>query len=282
MIHYTADLSELTSDYQIPRPDVFISAGFALEEAGLTSLTGDVEELKRQLTGYDCCPVKWNMKDLQRSLELHGIAPDFLDPAQIGDALRSGMLSALARRTPSIFLSVLTSHSAQGSTIRRVRPSLVRYSFANLLQRFGLHKQAADPGAPALLTLDWPESNDRHPFVREYFAAWRDGVTGRGLLGSRYFCGPLRALGFHSGLHFGVTDIDLSLQLADLIVGCSRRFLDFAVGHATIQDFGVQCFSQLVPCLPKGPTGTPIGYGIAISPRTSPLVTRIQNALAQL
>lgn len=284
MIWYFADLSELRADPKQTKADIFVTAGFAINTDCLLQLAQAISKVKENRTGYSSYPVKWNMKDIGRARDIHG--KGLTNSREFWDLLREEVLQELFQQQPTIFISILGAHSTKQSISRERHQQLVQYSFGNLLQRFALNKQT-DVDKPAVVTMDWPESNDRTPFIREYLSAWRDGQSHSRHLYTNpppYYSGPLRALGFLSSIHFAATDIDVYLQATDLIVGATRQFVETAIRQKGEENFGSKCFRQLIlPLVARDPKNqSPLGYGIAISPKDSPLAQQIREALEKI
>lgn len=91
------DNSELTGIWGAEAPDVFVIGGYLIERDKTQLLLEQVQRIKEG-HGLDAhCPVKWNLRDLDRALAAH----DLVDQKEIllgkSDVLRSDLLNALAR-----------------------------------------------------------------------------------------------------------------------------------------------------------------------------------------
>lgn len=270
---FLADLSDLRSVSGAEVPDVLIVGGYAVPEEAVSALTDAVFSAKAALCGNGSIPVKWNLKDVSRALQSHGLQDKQSALLAAADPLRSSLLELLRVHGCTLFASILQGYSNRRQVLGKTRPDLIRYSFCNLLQRFG---QFARAGASSggRLYLDWPERNLPQPFTSEYLEAWRDGPG--------YQIPPLGVLGFEPALSFGVTDFDPLLQLADLVVGVSRSLVRHAQGEVGESDFGVQQFREAIPAFYQSPTGLLRGWGLVLSPKDSGLALEIVRAGARL
>jgi hypothetical protein len=247
------------------------------DAAGLLSALRDVKE--KFLNNPDV-PVKWNLKDLDRALGLHGVAA--LREALLSQAneVRAGLIVAICGSGCRLFLSVFRAHSQLKGSLSEGRSAFLGYSFSNLLMRAGLC--CRDLSAfPVQVVLDWPAKEQRDPFVKEYLLGWRNGVSGKGPGAIKYLCGPLRDHRFEPGLLFGVTDADPILQAVNLVVGSGRAFVRFALGDVPEADFGVTCFRQLLSRFHRSGFGRVLDYGIAVSPKGGSLYRNLEKVLGE-
>lgn len=271
-IRFVCDATALMGPWGAQTEDVHVIGGFAIQEPRIPDLLARVRARKNELVGNPDVPVKWNLKDLKKALACYGLtdqAPKLL--AQSED-LRSLLLAELKTAEPVLFASAICSYSNKRKTIHATKPSLTSFSFSNLLQRLGLWVKEHKPEA-VRITLDWPESSARDPFVKEYLASWLP--NGEAVSGN--YCGALCSLRFEPGISFGVTLLDPLLQLSDLIVGATKSFLCHALGNGPA-DYGVQQFFSLLPHFHRSASGTVIGCGLVISPTS--LKDKVQSALA--
>ena len=272
-LRFHADLSDLKSVYGPEAHDVLIVGGYAVPEETVESLVAAVQKTKTEICGHDGAPVKWNLKDISRALQFHGLQEKQPELLASSDTIRAQLLGLLRAHGCTLFASVLQAYSNRKQVLGKTRPDLIAFSFCNLLQRFGLFaRSGASEGGR--LFLDWPEKNSPQPFTSEYLTAWRDGPG--------YRVPPLRTLGFEPALSFGVTDADPLLQLADLVVGISRSLVRHAQGDCPASDFGVQQFQAAIPAFYQSPQGQLRGWGFVVSPKDCTLASQITAAGARL
>jgi hypothetical protein len=63
--------------------------------------------------------------------------------------------------------------------------------------------------------------------------------------------GTLPPIAFAPTPAFAGMEFEPRLQLADLVVGATREFINFSLGKAKMESFGVQRFKALLPYLYK-------------------------------
>ena len=270
---FVADMSDLKSIFGPEAPDVLIVAGYALPEEALEATLVAIGKAKSEATGNEDIPIKWNLKDVERALQLHGLTA--LRPVLLANAdpVRAAVLEALRVGGATLFASVLQAYSNRRQVLGKNRPDLIRFAFLNLLQRFSRFAMSGASSGGSVL-LDWPEKNQSQPFTSVYLEAWRDTPG--------FQLPPMRSLGFEPAAHFGVTDVDPLLQAADLVVGSVRAFVKYAQKLCQESDFGVQQFRQSIPSFYQSPNGRLTGWGFVISPKDCTLATLVSNAGAQL
>jgi hypothetical protein len=268
-IEIVCDSADLTAVYGAAVPDVLVIGGFGLPDSMLPSLVRSVRDTKRRHLGNSYVPMKWNVKDLQRALELHSQSEILPVIKQKNNVLRTDLLQNLISARATLFISIILAYSNRKQVIGKTKDDLIRYSFGNLLMRVGLYSKRCNSGLDVQVILDWPEGGKRQPFISEYHTGWRDGASLTDQEKVHYSCGPLSALQFRPGLLFGVTDLDERLQLADLVVGAGRSFINFCLGKCIKNDFGVQQFVSIAPFLDRVDGWRCFGHGITVAPANS-------------
>jgi hypothetical protein len=178
-------------------------------------------------------------------------------------------VDALITSGATLFTSAILAHSNKKQVLGRTREDLVGYSFGNLLMRAGLYCSEKRAGQRVDILLDWPEKNDRGPFVNEYYTGWRHGRSGKGDDAVNYHCGALAELGFAPAPVFAGMEFEPRLQLADLVVGAARDFVNFALGKSERESFGVKTFQSLLANFYQRENGQILGLGLTASPANS-------------
>jgi hypothetical protein len=276
------DNSELEGIWGAEAPDVLVIGGYAIPRDKVQVLLKKVQEIKLKYGLDPHCPVKWNVRDLDRALVAHGLSNQKEILLAQSNALRTDLLDALTENGGTILVSAIQAYSNKKQVLGKTKEDLVSYSFGNLLMRAGLFCKEKAGGRRVDTLLDWPEGNRRTPFAAEYHTGWRHGRSGSEVTGVKYQCGPLADLTFAPGPVFGGTDFEPRLQLADLVVGAAREFINFALGKAKEDAFGVQCFKSLVPHLYQTPEGQILGKGVTVSPTREELSTAVLAGLKTL
>lgn len=261
-------------------PNVIVVGGYLIERARLPALLEEVRNIKTAHVENANAPVKWNLRDVRRALGIHGLPEDVQERLlAVSDQLRSELLDALGRSGAKLFVSVFRSHARQRDSLQALRADCVTYSFGNFLQRTARYKKRAHPDDRVELLLDWPAGNSRSEFVSTYLAGWRDGTCG----GSIYESGPLEENLYEAAPIFGVTELDPRLQLADLVVGAARSFVNSCLEGAPQDNFGVRQFGLLRPHLGANPnSGNIRGWGVTVAPASSEFSDQIFEGLRRL
>jgi hypothetical protein len=276
------DNSELNGIWGAEAPDVFVIGGYSIARDKVSLLLEQTQRVK-EAHGVDAhCPIKWNLRDLDRALTVHGLLDQNGILLSKSDALRSDLLNVLTATGATLFVTVILAHSNKKQVLGKTREDLVAYSFGNLLMRAGLHRSENCNGPRVDVLLDWPERNDRRPFVNKYHTGWRHGRSGQADTQVHYKCGALAQLGFAPTPVFAGSEFEPRIQLADLVVGSAREFVNFALGKAAKESFGVQTFKSLTPHFYRRDNGWLLGLGLTVSPANSEFSSSILAALQKL
>jgi hypothetical protein len=275
------DASELTGAYEAEAPNTFVVAGYSIFSEHVSSLIRGAEEIKKARLGNKNVPIKWNVKDLERALALHGSSELSSTIKSKSNEIRKTLLELLYCSGATLFLSIIQAYSNKKPVLGRTKDDLVRYSFGNFLMRVGLFCKER-PLTDVQLIVDWPDGNKRSPFVQEFHSGWTNGESVSANTSVKYECGPLSSLGFRAGPLFGVTDVDVRLQLADLVVGACRSFVDYCMDATGKVDFGVQQFKSIAPHLDRRANGTSVGRGVSVAPARSEFSEKIVKGLNTL
>jgi hypothetical protein len=271
------DTSDLTGP-GAEAADILLAAGYLLPRECLGDLLTDVRAIKEKHCGNPDVPVKWNIRGMDRALGLHGCGDLQGQLLETSNSLRSDLLSSLNEHNATLFLSVIHAYSYRRDVLRGVRANLGRFVFANTLMRVGLCRSNTRDRRRTEVLLDWPESGQPMPFVTEYCSGWKNGRSEHDGRHVGYRCGALRDLGFEPSPTFGVTDADVRLQLADLVVGMSRVFINHAMGRVGAAEFGVAEFGGLLPRF-FSHGGLVMGRGITVAPTNGVLSGQILEAI---
>jgi hypothetical protein len=276
------DNSELNGIWGAEAPDVLVIGGYAIARDKVAPLLKKVQKVKENRGLNAHCPVKWNMRDLDRALMAH----DLIGQKDIligqSNVLRTELLTDLTAAGATIFASAIRAYSNKKQILGETREDLVCFSFGNLLMRVGLFCKEAGGGRRVDVLLDWPERHDRSPFTAEYYTGWRHGRSGPEGKAVKYQCGALADLAFSPAPSFAGIEFEPRLQLADLVVGATREFINFSLGKAKEDSFGVQRFKSLIPHLYQAPGRQMLGRGMTVSPPNSDFSTAVLNSLGKL
>jgi hypothetical protein len=172
------DNSELNGIWGAEASDVLVIGGYTIPSFRVWPLLKKVREIKEACGLDPHCPVKWNMKDLDRALEAHGLIDQKAALIDQSNAIRTELLNALAAAGGKMFASIIRAYSNKRQILGETKEDLVSFSFGNLLMRVGLFCKDAPGSRRVDVLLDWPEGNNRRPFTAEYHTGWRYGRSG--------------------------------------------------------------------------------------------------------
>jgi hypothetical protein len=276
------DNSELNGIWGSDAPDVLVISGYAVPRDNVMRLLKKVQEVKahRGLSAH--CPVKWNIRDLDRALAAHDLSSQKDILIGQSNILRTELLNELTAAGATIFASAIRAYSNKKQVLGKTREDLIGFSFGNLLMRVGLFCKEAAKGRRVDILLDWPERNDRGPFVAEYYSGWRHGRSGPEGKSVPYHCGALSDIAFTPTPTFAGTEFEPRLQLADLVVGATREFISFSLGKIKEDAFGVQRFKSLLPHFYQTSDWQILGRGVTISPTDSDFSAAVLSGLKKL
>jgi hypothetical protein len=172
------DNSELSGIWGAEVPDILVIGGYAIARDKVSPLLKKVQEVKAYRGLNHHCPVKWNMRDLDRALAAHELIGQKDILISQSNVLRTDLLNELMATGATLFASAILAYSNKKQVLGKTREDLVCYSFGNLLMRVGLFCKESAGGRRVDVLLDWPERNDRGPFAAEYYTGWRYGRSG--------------------------------------------------------------------------------------------------------
>jgi hypothetical protein len=276
------DNSELNGIWGAEASDVLVIGGYTIPSFRVWPLLKKVREIKEACGLDPHCPVKWNMKDLDRALEAHGLIDQKAALIGQSNVIRTELLNALAAAGGKMFASIIRAYSNKRQILGETKEDLVSFSFGNLLMRVGLFCKDAAGGRRVDVLLDWPEGNNRRPFTAEYHTGWRYGRSGPEGKAVPYQCGALADTAFAPTPIFAGMEFEPRLQLADLVVGAVREFIQFSLGKANEDSFGVQRFKSLIPHFYQVAGTQILGRGITVSPANSDFSNLVLTALKHL
>jgi hypothetical protein len=276
------DNSELNGIWGAEAPDVLVIGGYAIARNKVAPLLKNVRAVKEKRGLNPHCPVKWNMRDLDKALMAHGLLGQSDILIGQSNVLRTELLNELTAAGATIFASAILAYSNKKQVLGETREDLVSFSFGNLLMRVGLFCKETAGGRRVDVLLDWPEGNDRRPFTTEYYTGWRYGRSGPEEKAVKYECGALTDLAFSPAPTFAGMEFEPRLQLADLVVGATREFINFTLGKAKEGAFGVQQFRSIIPHFYQAAGRQSLGRGITVSPTNSKFSTAVLTGLKKL
>jgi hypothetical protein len=262
-----SDDTELYSIGKHQTPDIFVYGGYFIPHENLDSFQKKIAEVKFSNSLLWHAPVKWNLRD--RSLVKFYKQTNFLSENSYdhllanADKIRLELLLLLVEFDAKIIVS-----ARYDQNIKKLPQSeLFGWAFENFNQRAGLMAQAMNTSSHTssnvILVSDWPRQGVDKTLMDTYIGGYHYG-TGINT-GQSYFSGALKELRFSDSLFHGSTLHSGPLQIADLVVGVSREFLNWALkGYKAkiAQQFFLPIVSQFY-CNPQNNEINGYGFKLA-------------------
>jgi len=275
-MRWYADNSELKGIRGAQIPDILFLGGFAVADGEEQKLRLDIEGIKRR---YGCprCPIKWNFKGL-RSLYRNMQASKLYDRLlKSSKDWRTQIFKCLAQSGVVLILACIESYSRRRTTIKQKKDVLSQYAFSDALMRFALLVKESKPEL-AQVVLDWPDKGNSEPFDQEYASAFNYGKTHGGKV--PYKSGKLMTLPFGDSLLYSNMHHSTMLQVADLIVGATREFVQSCQGSKE-DSLGVTCLKEVRDRFLGAPDHI-LGRGLSVPTRNRNLREAIRKGLHTL
>lgn len=225
-MRWYADNSELNGIKGAEIPDILLFGGVIASADAIHHIRNEVQNLLEPF-GSRRAPLKWNFKDLRPYYERAGRSDLWSRVNDNMRDIRTGVFDILSRADCALLVSGIEGYSEKRDVLKKSKESLSRYVFTNGLMRFGLHVKAIDSKG-AQVVLDWPDKGQPHLFNDEYAHAFTNGKTSDGAI--KYTSGKLSALGFDDAPAFCSMESSQLLQVADLVVGATREFIECCLG----------------------------------------------------
>lgn len=255
--------------------EVYLIGGFSVGFEQEHELEQKITEVKQEFGLERRHPVKWNLQDLRKYYSERHEEALFDKLMKVPDDIRSSLLSTLS--SDNLKTAVFASAIVRLKT--KSKPSLFyQRCLTNLLQRLAKNTCSAELSHSVFLDFFKEDSTAIAACYSEGFHFGKDPE------GNNYHTGPLSGKCFSQCLYFGKTIFNQFLQLADLVTGCSKDFIECCLKK---KDFGrVSKFFPLIMPLLLKETGTnmPLKVGLVIAPAVyyKPLEEGYNQVLKQI
>jgi hypothetical protein len=275
-LRWYADNSELSGIREAEIPDILLFGGVIISPEAEAALQSEVEKIKKR-HGHPRAPIKWNLKDLKELYRKQHQKELYERLVASSAEWRAELFNCLAAADCALLISCIEGYGAKRDVLKKRKDDLTRYIFTNGLMRFGLHVRGAKP-AYAQLVLDWPDKGISKPFDSEYADAYDHGKTSDGNV--TYQCGRLSSLGFADSVMFTNMPQCQMLQIADLIVGATREFLECCLGKKE-RGQGLNCLKAVRDKI-RGAPGNIVGRGLIVSSGNAEFLGRVKQGVKEL
>lgn len=275
-MRWYADNSELKSIRGADIPDILLFGGIIIDTDAERQLLARIDDVKRE-HGYPRAPVKWNMKDLKnvyKRLDLPNAYQALIDTSR---DWRKELFKAVAETECALLVACVEGYSSRREVLKKRKYDLTRYVFLDGLMRFGLHVKDKRPHL-ADVVLDWPDKGDSKPFDLEYACAYGRGKTSEN--NATYQCGKLSQLPFADSIMFSNMHHCQMLQIADLIVGATREFVECCMGKRDGGQ-GLDCLKMVKGKFRGAPTNI-VGRGIVVPSGNTHLRTEVTRGIKSM
>ena len=269
-----ADNSELHGTKDSVIPDILIFGGLIIGPAEEAALKTSVEQIKKKHCGYERAPIKWNMRDLENLYKSQNMQNLYNQLFSACQEWRREIFDLIAQTECTVIVSCLEGYSADRNVLKDKKDELTGMVFSNALMRYALHVQDKKPQSAGIV-LDWPDKGKPATFDKEYASAYSRGVTGDNSV--TYKSGPLSALNFSDSAYYANMNHSTMLQVADLIVGATREFLDHCIKDKKATQ-GLSCTKQIASRFRGAPSKT-FGWGIIVPSRNTQLVDKVKSGI---
>ena len=219
MIKWFADDTKLSTE-KGKENNVLLFGGVLVDERAEQEIIDLLESVKKEYT-FPHMPIKWNFKDLKRNYKEFEKEEDYNKLLEKSYEWRTKIFKESLKINYKVVIACLERHDSN-KKIKEIKDELINISFAQSLMRVGPYAQNQDWDQRFEIILDWPESSNPKPFNREYYYAFNQGKSAKGV---NYFCGPLKHLGFNQSLYYTRCTHSSVLQFSDLIIGAAKDFI---------------------------------------------------------
>ena len=277
MEKWYADNSELNGIWDAEIPDILLFGGVIGDQEALAGLQHALAEVKSEYTDEIRFPLKWNLRDLQTRFQSVGEGNLYRRLLEDASTWRREFFGLVRDVDFTVIAAAVLGYGKDRKTLKQTREALTRFAFSNALMRVGLHARESDSTGFEVV-LDWPEGNNSQLYADEYRSAFELGKTSTD--GISYNCGSLSELGFADSVFFSTGRECHLLQVADLVVGCLREFVEVALQKRNPGD-GCQCLSLIRDRIRGAPRHV-VGWGLSVAPTQGPLAEALESAFSDL
>jgi hypothetical protein len=262
MHKWYCDDSALKKNQGEEKKPVFLYGGILISREDEIALSAIMKAVKAEYTGEDM-PFKYNIKDVEGVYRRFKREAEYEKIRNNSSSWRKRIIQESLNFNYKIFISCIENFQADRKDQKEIKQSLSSYLFANALMRVGLY--AKEMGLDYVQAiLDWPEGNDSKPYDKEYYYAYNRGSNSDG---QEYYSGPLKNLYFDQTLYYARCHHSNMLQLADLIMGATRDWMETELQKRDYS-IGKELTSLFFPKLYGYPKKV-LGYGINVSSNNS-------------
>ena len=269
-MRWYADDSDMRTIKDLRVPNMILFGGIVVSQENEKKLRAAVESAKENF-GHKRLPVKWNFKDLKTKYEEQGHSAQYQTALEKMHELRKAIFENISTVDFSIIVSAVLGYSTDKKVLVDLKHDLSRHVFSNGLMRYAQHVKETSPSRAEVI-LDWPDGGNSKPFDTEYASAYN---TGKSKDGVPYMSGALEDLGFNDSANYTRMPHSTLMQLSDLVVGCTREFMQHALNEEQC-GHGVKLLGSIANKF-RGYPSNVIGRGISINTRATSTREKIKG-----
>jgi hypothetical protein len=275
MYKFYGDDSALRKSHGEENRSIFLFGGILVSKEEELRLSAIIKSIKNEYT-EEYMPFKYNIKDLEEVYHRFSRDAEFERIKSDSIRWRNRIIEESLNYNYTIFISCIENIQAYKKEQKEIKKDLSSFLFANTLMRVGMYSKINKLDYVQAI-LDWPEGNDPKPFDKEYFNAYN---FGRNSSGQGYKSGALKDLNFDQTLYFARCNHSNMLQLADIIIGSSRDWMETELQKRD-SSVGKKLTSLFFPKLYGYPNNI-LGLGINVSSRNENLRTFLKETIKNI
>lgn len=259
MMYFFMDNSEFTYKWLgvMFRIDYLVLGGYLASVDDMKIMEDEINKIKENYKIPIDLPIKWNLKDdrIHKIYKKHEKLDVYKKLLRSADEIRSSIISVLDKTKCKLIMSAEPVYKG------KLREQVYSWIFENILQRLGQalenEMQSQSKHYPSIsIVMDWP-GGDHRPYFQTYSKAYYFKQPG-------FFCGALKELNMNVNLAVSTTNNSPHLQAADIFVGITKDFLEWAYKERDIERVK-KFFPLLEPFFRKSKDGKKImGYGLIV------------------
>jgi len=240
--------------------NLYFICGYSIDNKNLREFNENISSIKKRFGLEPDEPIKWNLKDdkIEQFYKKRGKDLKRKSLLSKADDIRTELLNLFCdeRYNTALYLSAIVEIG------KGKKKQFNQRCFTNVLQRILMH--CDDTEFFHFVFLDFYKE-DATDMADSYSMGYH---YGKDTENNQYSGGSLSEKGFCEAVYFGKTIYNQLLQMADLVAGCSRDYLEFCLTD------GVKVFNDVLRFFaiimdkfyPLKNTGLPFRAGIVISP----------------
>jgi hypothetical protein len=235
------DDSDFRTDKDLSNSNVFAYGGIIINSEEEKKLNEIVKQVKRK-HGNEKLPIKWNFKGLRKHYENKKALGVYNKFCKSSDYWRTEIIERAVNEV-DFRIIISLAENFQQENHKKIKSEINSWIFANGLMRCGLIAKNEQIIGFKVIS-DWPEGNNSHPIINEYFNGYHYGLTKDRII---YHSGPLSGYGFDESVFFAKMTSSSLLQFSDIVVGAFKSFSEYNLNVSRKSKLGIELTEILLP-----------------------------------